>query len=197
LLACIRRANLDTFWSRAKSSALSNRDKVVFAIKLSAMVGLQGPYKSDGALPETDHCSYEVPIKCCCIPIPLDPTQQSTPSLTRFGSFAPPTQTIATPLLNPTTSHWPSPVGLTVHALKRTHLSAHQQPSSGTESVVALGEDLCLVTPCQQPRSLMVQMKASDRTFPIPRYPASAAPPFRAPCAWGPLRCVPRTLRVT
>jgi hypothetical protein len=60
LLACLRRANLDAFWSRAKSTVLTNRDKVAFAIRMSAAGGLLGPYESDGPLPEEDHCGYEV-----------------------------------------------------------------------------------------------------------------------------------------
>jgi hypothetical protein len=60
MLACVRRANLDAFWSRAKSTALTNRDKVAFGIKLSATMGLLGPYEADGPLPEEDHCGYEV-----------------------------------------------------------------------------------------------------------------------------------------
>jgi hypothetical protein len=63
LSACIRRANLDAFWSRAKGTAGANRDKVAFAIKMSALVGLLGPYESDGPLPEDDHCGYEVAIE--------------------------------------------------------------------------------------------------------------------------------------
>jgi hypothetical protein len=60
LMACLRRANLDAFWSRAKSTVLTNRDKVAFAIRMSAAGGLLGPYESDGPLPEEDHCGYEV-----------------------------------------------------------------------------------------------------------------------------------------
>ena len=60
LLACIRRANLDAFWSRAKSTALANRDKVAFGLKLSATMGLLGPYELDGPLPDYDHCGYEI-----------------------------------------------------------------------------------------------------------------------------------------
>jgi hypothetical protein len=63
LSACIRRANLDAFWSRAKSTALSNRDKVAFGLKMSAKVGLLGPYEADGSLPDSDHCGYEVAIE--------------------------------------------------------------------------------------------------------------------------------------
>jgi hypothetical protein len=60
MLACMRRANLDAFWSRAKSTALTNRDKVAFAIRLSPTMGLMGPYEAEGPLPENDHCGYEV-----------------------------------------------------------------------------------------------------------------------------------------
>jgi hypothetical protein len=64
LAACIRRANLDTFWSRARGTASSNRDKVAFALKLSKAVGLKGPYEADAPLPEYDHhCGYEVAIE--------------------------------------------------------------------------------------------------------------------------------------
>jgi hypothetical protein len=63
LLACIRRANLDAFWSRAKGTALNNRDKVAFALKMSAAMGLLGPYEANGPLPEVDHCGYEVAIE--------------------------------------------------------------------------------------------------------------------------------------
>jgi hypothetical protein len=51
---------LDAFWSRAKSTALTNRDKVAFGIKLLATMGLLGPYEYDGPLPEEDRCGYEV-----------------------------------------------------------------------------------------------------------------------------------------
>jgi ferredoxin len=59
LMACVRRANLDAFWSRAKSTALTNREKVAFGINMSAAMGLLGPYESDSPLPEEDHCGYE------------------------------------------------------------------------------------------------------------------------------------------
>jgi hypothetical protein len=52
LIACIRRANLDLFWNRAKGTAGGNRDKVAFGIKMLGLVGLLGPYESDGPLPE-------------------------------------------------------------------------------------------------------------------------------------------------
>jgi hypothetical protein len=63
LTACIRRINLDAFWSRAKSTVRGNRDKVAQAIKISNTVGLFGPYEAEGPLPEFDHCGYEVAIE--------------------------------------------------------------------------------------------------------------------------------------
>jgi hypothetical protein len=63
LLACIRRANLDAFWSRASSTVIANGDRVRSALVLSESVGLQGPYESDGRLPQYDHCGYEVAIQ--------------------------------------------------------------------------------------------------------------------------------------
>jgi hypothetical protein len=63
LMACIRRVNLDAFWSRAKGTVLGNRDKLADGLKLSETVGLKGPYESDGAFPEWDHCGYEVAIQ--------------------------------------------------------------------------------------------------------------------------------------
>ena len=63
LLACIRRVILDAFWSRSRSTVEANGDKVAFAIKLLETVGLVGPYKAHGHLPEFDHCGYKVAIE--------------------------------------------------------------------------------------------------------------------------------------
>jgi hypothetical protein len=63
LLACIRRMNLDAFWSRAKSTTLSNHDKVAFGLKRLALVELEGPYEAEGPLPDFDHCGYEVAVE--------------------------------------------------------------------------------------------------------------------------------------
>jgi hypothetical protein len=60
LLACIRRINLNTFWSQARCTVESNRDKAAFVINLFKTVGLLGTYKAQGHLPEFDHCGYEV-----------------------------------------------------------------------------------------------------------------------------------------
>jgi hypothetical protein len=63
LMACIRRINLDPFWGRTHGMVEGNRDKVSFTINLSKTVGLLGPYKADGPLPETDGCGYKVAIE--------------------------------------------------------------------------------------------------------------------------------------
>jgi hypothetical protein len=60
--ACTRRANMDACWSRAMGTSTSNRDKVAFALKMSALVELLGPYEADGPLPEENHCGYEVAV---------------------------------------------------------------------------------------------------------------------------------------
>ena len=62
LLRCIRRANLDTFWSRATSTVANNIRLVEKQIKLSATVGLDGPFEQWGVLPNHYHCGYEVAI---------------------------------------------------------------------------------------------------------------------------------------
>ncbi len=63
LLGCIRRINLDAFWSSATSTVHGNRDKLAMGIKPSSLVGLEGPYTHQGPLPGHDHCGYEVAIQ--------------------------------------------------------------------------------------------------------------------------------------
>jgi hypothetical protein len=40
-----------------------NQDKIDMALNLSKTVGLLGPYKAIGPLPNIDHCGYEVAIE--------------------------------------------------------------------------------------------------------------------------------------
>ena len=63
LLATIRRMNLDAFWSSESVTVLGNKGKINMSLKLSALVGLQGPYLHDGPFPAYDHCGYEVAIQ--------------------------------------------------------------------------------------------------------------------------------------
>jgi hypothetical protein len=63
LLVCIRRINLNDFWSRMSSTVSTNKDKVKSGIKLSESVGLEGPYMVTSGFHEWDHCGYEVAIQ--------------------------------------------------------------------------------------------------------------------------------------
>jgi hypothetical protein len=63
LTGCIRRANLDAFWSSASATVNGNRDRLVAGLRLSELVGLQGPYVHEGPLPDHDHCGYEVAVQ--------------------------------------------------------------------------------------------------------------------------------------
>ena len=60
LLACIRRMNLNEFWSRARKIVEQNSRKARSMIKLSQLMGMQGPFEHDGPYPSVDHCGYEV-----------------------------------------------------------------------------------------------------------------------------------------
>jgi hypothetical protein len=62
-MACIRRINLDAFWSQAKRTVASNAGKVREGLKLSRRVDSDGSYLPPGPLPTTDHCGYEGAIQ--------------------------------------------------------------------------------------------------------------------------------------
>ena len=63
-LACIRRVNLDAFWSQASSTVNSNRYLVKSCLKTSTALGLpEGPYTNPGPLPNYDHCGYQVAMQ--------------------------------------------------------------------------------------------------------------------------------------
>ena len=62
LLACIRRANLDAFWSRASTAVGNNARTVKRMISSSNEVGLSGPFTSCGPMPDWDYCGYQVAI---------------------------------------------------------------------------------------------------------------------------------------
>lgn len=62
-LQCIRRINLDAFWSRARTTVTSNAAKVREGLKISSRLGLDGPYLEPGPLPTHDHCGYQVAMQ--------------------------------------------------------------------------------------------------------------------------------------
>ena len=62
LLALIRRANLDGFWSTAPGTVNKHRLRLRAGLKLSESLNLKGPYLQQCALPPYDHCGYKVAI---------------------------------------------------------------------------------------------------------------------------------------
>jgi hypothetical protein len=62
VLGCIRRANLDVFWSRATDTVKGNFDNVKRIQGISQALGLDGPFESHGPLPGYDHCGYEMAV---------------------------------------------------------------------------------------------------------------------------------------
>ena len=63
LLACIRRVNLDAFWSRATSTVNAQRRLVERSLDLSAQLGLEPLFPEPGPLPMIDHCGYSVAVQ--------------------------------------------------------------------------------------------------------------------------------------
>jgi hypothetical protein len=63
LMACIRRANLDAFWSRARSTVNGQAVLIRKGIELCEPVEIDPPYLEPGPLPPFDHCGYAVAIQ--------------------------------------------------------------------------------------------------------------------------------------
>lgn len=60
LLACIRRANLDAFWSRSTATVYKNMRRVVQAQEINDLLGLTGMYSIPSVAPSYDHAGYQV-----------------------------------------------------------------------------------------------------------------------------------------
>jgi hypothetical protein len=63
VIRCICRVNLDAFWSRARSTVEANTAKVREGLRISAKLGLLGPYFNPGPLPLHDDCGYQVALQ--------------------------------------------------------------------------------------------------------------------------------------
>ncbi len=63
LLACIRRVNLDAFWSRATSTVNAQRRLIDKSLEISNQLGLDPMFPEQGPLPDGDHCGYTVAIQ--------------------------------------------------------------------------------------------------------------------------------------
>ena len=62
MLLTIRRANLDAFWSRARSTVAQNLSKVKMLMEFSKNVGVDGLFISRKPFPMKDHCGYELAV---------------------------------------------------------------------------------------------------------------------------------------
>lgn len=63
ILACIRRVNLDAFWSRERSTVEDQACKARYVLKLSEELGLPvAGFENPGPLPDYDHCRYRVAV---------------------------------------------------------------------------------------------------------------------------------------
>ena len=61
-MACIRRIILDAFWSRSRSTVVSNASRYREIVRKSISLGFEPPYSSPGPLPSYDHCGYKIAI---------------------------------------------------------------------------------------------------------------------------------------
>lgn len=62
LLGCIRRANLDAFWSRSTSIVQRNKNLIDQQLDLSHRLGLCGPFIHESTMPHHDHCGFEITV---------------------------------------------------------------------------------------------------------------------------------------
>jgi len=62
LMACIRRMNLDAFWSRETSTVNANTRRANKLIEISSVFQMPGPFFHQGPLPAYDHCGYRIAV---------------------------------------------------------------------------------------------------------------------------------------
>ena len=62
LLDLIRRANLDAFWSRARSTVAQNLSKVKLLLEFSKTAEVDSLFMSRQPFPMKDHCGYELAV---------------------------------------------------------------------------------------------------------------------------------------
>jgi hypothetical protein len=93
LLACIRRATLDSFWSRSTNTVIKHRGQVKIGIALSRLVNLPAPCPSPGPLPPSITLATESPFRCYSNPDNLGSITRVIKNGRRFENCARPTQT--------------------------------------------------------------------------------------------------------
>jgi len=62
LMGCIRRMNLDAFWSRESSTVRANTRRANKLIDVSSIFQMPGPFFHPGPLPLVDHCGYQIAV---------------------------------------------------------------------------------------------------------------------------------------
>lgn len=62
LLDCIRRANLDSFWSRARGTVEGNCRKAKQIQNISESLNMPGPFITQQMLPPHDYCGYQMAV---------------------------------------------------------------------------------------------------------------------------------------
>jgi len=62
LMSCIRRMNLDAFWSRETSTVKANTRRANKLIEASSTFQMPGPFFHQGPLPLFDHCGYRIAV---------------------------------------------------------------------------------------------------------------------------------------
>ena len=62
LVACIRRMNLDAFWSRATTTVSNNLRLARNLVNIPKSIGIESPFLSHGLMPDFDHCGYKIAL---------------------------------------------------------------------------------------------------------------------------------------
>jgi hypothetical protein len=63
VMATIRRANLDCFWSRSTGTVRGNKDKLILGAEMLGLVNLSGGYNHEGPMPDYNHCGYKIAMQ--------------------------------------------------------------------------------------------------------------------------------------
>ena len=62
LVACMRRMNLDAFWSRATTTVSNNLRLARNLVNIPKSIGIESPFLSHGPMPDFDHCGHNIAL---------------------------------------------------------------------------------------------------------------------------------------
>jgi hypothetical protein len=105
VMACIRRATLDAFWSWAERTVVSHARHVQKGIKLAESIGIDPPFVPVGPLP--DHCGYGLRSLSSSSHGKRGSTTRRINSGKLLENFGPPTETRFGPDPRRTARAWP------------------------------------------------------------------------------------------